>query len=215
MIKVTKPYKDDMIIPIFVSYTEGELCVDVYEEYYDIAELYCERFKDDYFSDTALQFLCDNIKPIGYYRIDDALDYYLVFKNEECASFEVNPDVVDIEDAFFVSDPTEFEAEEIKKYGQPASLIIKDGSIIAICAANYLIEDEDEEVELAVEVLPDYRGRGYAKDVLFHMMKKIHLMGKIPVYRASRYNTASIATAKSCGFKNIGKEYYYNCYQEE
>ncbi len=202
-----------MIIPISVAMIEDELNIDVYKEYLPIAETYVEKYEGRYFSDEALLFLSDNIKPEGYIREDAPTDYYIVFCTDKKLSVDI--DVVDIGSAVYETDETEFEADIIRAQGQPASLIIRNGRIAAIAAANYFIDDDEDEVELAVETLCDFRGMGYGKGVLSDMVNKVIGMGKIPTYRASRFNTASIATAESCGFKEIGKEYYYNCYKEE
>ena len=213
MINITKPYKDDMIIPISVSMIRNELNIDVYKEYLEVAEEYLVKFKNRYFTDEALSFLSNSIQPRGYERTDDPCEYYIVMASEKAYVSDI--ETVDIENAVYSVDETEFEADIIKENDQPASLIIEDGRIAAIAAANYLIEDDDDEFELAVETLPCYRGKGYAKAVLGDMTAKVLKMGKLPTYRASRYNEASLATAKSCGFYEIGYEYYYNCYKEE
>lgn len=214
MITITKPYKEDMIIPITVSMIGDELNITVYKEFLSVAQEFKERFDGRYFSPEALRFLADEIECEGYTRYDPYDEYYLVFStNEKCNI--INNKVVDIENAVFYEDATEFEADIIKAEGEPASLIIEKGSIAAIAAANYFIEEDEEEVELAVETLPEYRGRGYGSSVLCQMINKVLDMGKIPTYRASVFNKASIATAKKCGFAEIGKEFYFNCYKEE
>ena len=213
MITITKPYKEDMIIPISVSLINDELNIDVYCEFLSVAEKYQRDFVGRYFSEEALSFLNSNIEAEGYVRYDDPQEYYVVFEGRSVVN--TDREVLDIEDAVYDFDETEFEADVIKKEGQPASVIIEDGHIAAISAANYFIDDDEDEVELAVETLPEYRGRGYARAVLCHMAHKVICMGKTPTYRASCFNKASVATALSCDFREIGKEYYYNCYKEE
>ncbi|MBE6573957.1 MAG: GNAT family N-acetyltransferase [Ruminococcaceae bacterium] len=216
MINIVKPYKDDMIIPMTVSQFDDGIRIDVYEEYIDIAEEYEQSFKDDYFSDAALLFLTERIRPKGYMRYDDLYSYYLVYKMDDISELcDSDIPVQDIYDAQYVKDKTEFEADVIKENGQPASVIVKNGAIASIAAANYFIEDDEDEVELAVETLPEYRGRGYGKAVLCDMVKKVFKMGKYPTYRVSCFNEASIRTVEACGFKPIGKEYYINFYKEE
>ncbi len=214
MITITKPYKDDMIIPITVSMIGNELDITVYKEFLSVACEYEERFKGNYFSCEALKFLAEEIQCDGYTRYDPYDEYYLVFSaDKKCDN--ISDKVVDIENAVFLTDDTEFEADMIKAEGEPASLIIENGCIAAIAASNYFIEDDEEEVELAVETISEYRGRGYGSLVLGHLMNKILDMGKIPTYRVSVFNKASISTAKKCGFTEIGKEFYFNCYKEE
>lgn len=213
MITITKPYKDDMIIPISVNLFDEELKIDVYNEFLPLAHEYIKKFEGRYFSEEALEFLDKNIDVEGYARYDDALEYYIVFEGTNAKTSDI--ETVDIEIAEYITDETEFEADIIKEQGQPASLIVKEGRIAAISAANFFIEDDDKEVELAVETLPEFRGKGYAKAVLCDMARKVIELGKIPTYRVSCFNKPSIATALSSGFKEIGKEYYYNCYKEE
>ncbi len=202
-----------MIIPISVNLLNNELNIDVYKEFYSLAQEYAAKFDGRYFSAEALSFIDENIDIEGYVRYDDALEYYIVFEGTNAKKSNIK--TVDIENAVYVSDETEFEADVIKENGQPASLIIEGGRIAAISAANYFVEEDEDEVELAVETLSEFRGMGYAKAVLCDMAHKVIKMGKIPTYRVSCFNKASIATALSCGFQEIGKEYYYNCYKEE
>lgn len=216
MINIVKPYKDDMIIPMTVSQFGNEVNIDVYEEFLDAAKEFEATFKDDYFSDAALLFLTKKICPKGYVRYDDLYRYYLVYAMEDISELcDSDIPVQDIYDAEYVKDETEFEADVIKENGQPASVIVKNGAIASISAANYFIEDDEDEVELAVETIRRYRGRGYGKAVLCDMVKKVFMMGKYPTYRVSCFNEASIRTVESCGFKPVGKEYYINFYKEE
>ncbi len=217
MINITKPYKDDMIIPFCVTLEADNISIDVYDEYYDLALRYEKEFFEDYFSESALGFIHENISKNlkGYTRYDDAFEYYHVMKIKDKNRIpDTSVKVTDIKDALYVRDDTEFEVDVIKENEQPASLIVVDQSIAAVAAANYFIEEDDNEVELAVETLPNFRGQGYAKAVLCDMAKKVFDMEKIPVYRVSCFNDASIKTALSSGFEFVGKEYYYNCYKE-
>lgn len=214
MINITKPYKEDLLIPLSVSLFGNELNIDVYEEFFEVAQDYEKNYVGNYFSKEALDFLAANIKIDGYVRYDDIYDYYLVYATNRSVGYK-NDIVCDIEDAEFHTDDTEFEASVIKDQGEPASLIVKNGRIAAIAAANYFVCDDDEEVELAVETIPEFRGRGYAKAVLSHMTDKMLAEGKTVTYRTSASNLPSIATALSCGFIEVGKEYYFNCYKEE
>lgn len=215
MINTVKPYKDDMIIPLTVSCFGDDVSIDVYEEYVEIAREYEASFRDDYFSDAALEFLNSRISPEGYVRYDDIREYLCVYMMEDiCELCDSNITATDIYDAEYEVDETEFEADVIKENGEPASVIIDNGRIASIAAANFFVEDDDE-VELAVETLPEYRGRGYAKAVLCDMVKKVFAMGKYPSYRVSCFNNSSIRTVEACGFKAVGREYYMNFYKEE
>ncbi|MBR5514629.1 MAG: GNAT family N-acetyltransferase [Clostridia bacterium] len=215
MINIVKPYKDDMIIPISVSFFE-DIEIDVYGEYYDIAKEYQKKYSKNPFSPEALNFLYSNIKPYGYKSYEEDKEYYLVYAMDDISCLnDSDIQATDIYSASYVTDETEFEADVIKEKGEPASVIVENGRIVSIAAANYFIEEDDDEVELAVETLPEYRGKGYAKAVLCDMIKKVFAMGKYPTYRVSCFNKASVKTVESCGFRQIGKELYLNFYKEE
>lgn len=203
-----------MLIPLTVTSTGNQIKIDVYQEFYGVAKEYLENYKEEYFGDEALKFLSERIIIDGYTRYDDILEYYHVMRADvrPCCDFD---NVVDIENAEFQQDETDFEAEIIREECQPASLIVDNGRIAAISSSNYFIEEDEDEVELAVETLPEYRGRGYGKAVLSHMTGKVMDMGKIPTYRVSSFNRASVATAKSCNYNEIGKEYYIIYYKED
>lgn len=214
MIRITKPYKDDLLMPVCLAYTNNELTIDVYQEYLDVAKEFTERFNSDYFSKEALEYLSNSIKISGYERLDDIYEFYYLFATDKKQKVMLDS-VIDVYEAEFNIDNTDFEVEEIIKQRQPASVIVEDKMIAAIASSNYFIEDDDTEVELAVETIPAFRERGYGKAVLCDMVNKVIDMNKIPTYRVSCFNKASISTAKSCGFVEIGKEYYLNYYKEE
>ncbi len=216
MINITKPYKDDMILPVCVYERNGEVSADCYRKYLTITKKYIKKYKDDLFSDAALLYLDSAVKKKikGYSRYDEYNEYYLLYTLFDCSTLP-KEDCVRcdfITDAKFTRDLTDFEVDEIIKNRQPAFVVVEDDKIVAICAANYFIEDDEKEVELAVETAQAYRGRGYATALLTKMSRYILEMGKTPVYRVSRFNSASIATVEKCGYKCIGKEFYYNCY---
>ena len=222
MINITKPYKDDMIIPFFVQKTESEeINIDVYEPFYDIAAEFENRFLGEWFSDKALRYVDESLHPelekSGYYRENPFNEWYAVYKLFSYGDMPQTPNiaVTDISRASYDIDETTFEADLIRESGQKASVIVVDGKIASICAENFFDDDCEKEIELAVETVPEFRKMGFAKAVLCDMSRRVLKMGKFPTYRTSRFNTASVSCAESAGFRLIGKEYYYNCYKGE
>jgi len=61
--------------------------------------------------------------------------------------------------------------------------------------------------EAGVETLADFRGRGYAKDVVAGWARLVQFMGAIPLYRTSWENTASQAVAKKLSLLSYGADF--------
>lgn len=62
--------------------------------------------------------------------------------------------------------------------------------------------------EAGVETLPDFRGRGYAKDVVAGWARSVRRMGAIPLYSTSWENMASQALAKKLGLALFGADFH-------
>ena len=65
---------------------------------------------------------------------------------------------------------------------------------------NYRILDGREEMDIGVEVDPDYRGRGIAAALVQKMCAEAISQGKKPVWAHAETNAGSMHTALRCGF---------------
>lgn len=62
--------------------------------------------------------------------------------------------------------------------------------------------------EVGVYTKKEFRGRGFAKDVVFALTREILASGRWPLYVVSRHNAASIAVCQALGYQYSGKSEY-------
>jgi GNAT superfamily N-acetyltransferase len=70
----------------------------------------------------------------------------------------------------------------------------------AFCGAAFSAALCSKEVDIGVEVHPDYRQRGIATALVGRMCNEIVSQGKKPVWAHAAHNTGSMRTAARCGF---------------
>ena len=64
-----------------------------------------------------------------------------------------------------------------------------------------------EAHEAGVETLPDFRGKGYAKDVAAQWAQRVRAVGAIPLYSTSWENNASQAVARKLRLECYGADF--------
>lgn len=62
--------------------------------------------------------------------------------------------------------------------------------------------------EVGVYTKKEFRGRGFAKDVVFALTREILASGRWPLYVVSRHNAVSIAVCQALGYQYSGKSEY-------
>jgi hypothetical protein len=77
---------------------------------------------------------------------------------------------------------------------QPFLALVEEGRAVSVCRS---VRITPAAHEAGVETLPDFRGKGYAKDVVAGWARSVQSMGALPLYSTSWENTASQAVAKS------------------
>lgn len=90
-----------------------------------------------------------------------------------------------------------FEARE------PRMAVIEDGIVVSICFSSRLTE---RAAEAGVETLEEYRGRGYAPQVVAAWARSVRDTGRIPLYSTSWDNLASQAVARKLGLVQYGAD---------
>ncbi len=76
---------------------------------------------------------------------------------------------------------------------QPFVALVEGGRAVSVCRSVRITADAHEA---GVETLPDFRGRGYAKDVMSAWARLVEAAGAIPMYSTSFGNSASQAVAR-------------------
>jgi len=88
---------------------------------------------------------------------------------------------------------------------QPFVALIEEGRAVSVCRS---VRITSEAHEAGVETLPDFRGKGYAKDVVAGWARLVQSMGAIPLYSTSWENTASQAVAKKLHLIPYGADFH-------
>lgn len=88
---------------------------------------------------------------------------------------------------------------------QPFLAIVEEGRAVSVCRS---VRITPAVHEAGVETLPDFRGKGYAKDVVAGWARFVQSLGAVPLYSTSWENTASQAVAKKLRLALYGADFH-------
>jgi RimJ/RimL family protein N-acetyltransferase len=88
---------------------------------------------------------------------------------------------------------------------QPFLAIVEEGRAVSVCRSVRITPDAHEA---GVETVHDFRGRGYATDVVAGWARLVRSRGVIPLYSTSWENTASQAVAKKLRLSLYGADFH-------
>jgi RimJ/RimL family protein N-acetyltransferase len=88
---------------------------------------------------------------------------------------------------------------------QPFVALVEESRAVSVCRS---VRVTPAAHEAGVETLPDFRGKGYAKDVVAGWARLVQSMGAIPLYSTSWENTASQAVAKKLHLILYGADFH-------
>jgi len=88
---------------------------------------------------------------------------------------------------------------------QPFFALVEDGRAVSVCRS---VRITPAAHEAGVETLPDFRGKGYAKDVVAGWARAVRSLGATPLYSTSWENTASQTVAKKLGLAPYGADFH-------
>jgi ribosomal protein S18 acetylase RimI-like enzyme len=111
--------------------------------------------------------------------------------------------VITEKDAELLRDGFEDLIEELSTW-QPFVAIVEGYRAVSVCRS---VRITPEAHEAGVKTLPDFRGRGYAKDVAAEWARRVSAIGAIPLYSTSWENNASQAVARKLGLKCYGADF--------
>jgi GNAT superfamily N-acetyltransferase len=86
---------------------------------------------------------------------------------------------------------------------QPFVVLIEENGAVSVCRS---VRITPEAHEAGVETLPDFRGKGYAKDVVAEWARLVRAAGAVPMYSTSWDNKASQAVARKLHLKCYGAD---------
>lgn len=88
---------------------------------------------------------------------------------------------------------------------QPFVSLVEKNRAVSICRS---VRITPEAHEAGLETLPDFRGKGYAKDITAEWARRVLAVGAIPLYSTDWENTASQAVARKLGLKCYGTDFH-------
>ncbi len=88
---------------------------------------------------------------------------------------------------------------------QPFIALVEQNRAVSVCRS---VRITPQAHEAGVETLPDFRGRGYAKEVTTEWARLVRATGAVPLYSTSWGNTASQAVARKLELKCYGTDFY-------
>ena len=111
-------------------------------------------------------------------------------------------DVVRItkENVHILKDSFKYMLSELE-YWEPCFVKFVDGKVASICFSSRIANTSHEA---GLETMPDFRGRGYALEVVAAWADAIYEMKRIPIYSTSWNNTSSQSVAKKLGCELYG-----------
>lgn len=88
---------------------------------------------------------------------------------------------------------------------QPLIALFEQNRAVSVCRS---VRITPEAHEAGVETLPDFRGKGYAKEVTAEWARRVQATGAVPLYSTSWENTASQAVARKLELQCYGTDFH-------
>ncbi len=88
---------------------------------------------------------------------------------------------------------------------RPFVAIVEEGRAVSVCRS---VRITPAAHEAGVETLPDFRGQGYAQDVVAGWARLVRALGAVPLYSTSWENNASQAVAKKLHLVLYGTDFH-------
>jgi RimJ/RimL family protein N-acetyltransferase len=85
----------------------------------------------------------------------------------------------------------------------PLFAMMHDGAAVAVCGS---VRRTSAAHEAGVETVPEFRGRGFASEVVAAWARAVRELGVIPLYSTSWSNLASRAVARKLGLRLFGSD---------
>ena len=86
---------------------------------------------------------------------------------------------------------------------EPLFAMLHEGAAVAVCAS---VRRTPAAHEAGVETVPEFRGRGFAGDVVAAWARAVHDLGVVPMYSTSWSNGASRAVARKLRLRLFGSD---------
>jgi RimJ/RimL family protein N-acetyltransferase len=126
------------------------------------------------------------------------------YRFAECPEPERRPLALTPGDAAMLRGGFQDFVEELPDW-QPFLALLEGGRAVSVCRS---VRITPEAHEAGVETLPEFRGRGYARDVVAGWALVVRSLGAVPLYSTSWENAASQAVARKLGLMQYGADFH-------
>ncbi len=197
--------------PVITVYSFFEKCASEFES----------KFNEDLLSANALKWLDDKIsatvKEIGYIHVKNPINHLCEFeigKRVEIDRSAVLGKLEILEPGNRLEGVDSSYFDDVNFDDTVAAVCVVDDKIVSVALTND-IEFTDESVEISVETIPSYEGKGYGTAVVAELCNYYIERGVKVKYECAKTNDASVKIALKCGFDLLGERYSYVCYAIE
>ncbi len=202
----------DIAVPVHIEQFNGETKIFAYPFAKDLCEEYEARYSDNLFSDEALDFIRKGCK---------AFREELRYKEEKhpknwgynftCSNFSASEDIKceRIRRDGKYKNLTTFNISECLAYERVIYAVVKEGQMISVAVTSEAVKDAEEYIEIGTETAVGYRQMGYSTATVRALGEFLTAKGLKVLYKCHHENLASAKVARSAGFSEAGKFFYY------
>ena len=202
----------DIAVPVHIEEFEGDVKIFSYPSVESMCNELENKFSDNMFSDTALDFIrsgCENFRTeLGYKEEKYPKNWGYNFI---CDTEHINEDnfAERIRRDGKYKNLTTFNIRDCLAYERVIFAIVKDGQIVSVAVTCESLQKGADWVEIGTETAVGYRGNGYSTMAVKALSAFLIQKGYRVLYKCHHMNGASCSVAKSAGFKQVGRFYYY------
>lgn len=208
---------DDVIFPFTMTERGGEYTFRSFDFLKEKIRPIIEKYDDPFCAECREEIdkaIFPDIDALGYEKQDVCDEWYYIYGSDHSVkASEIEIEMLTSESKIGDIEFEETDLAEALEYSQLCTAVRKDEKIVSVCVENFL--DNEREVEVSVETLPEYRGKGYASACLAYMTNLLVEDAREVLYMCSCNNKASIRTAERAGLDILGKNYYYVCQKKD
>lgn len=202
----------DIAVPIHVEVMKGETKIFAYPSAKELCEEYEKRFAEDLFSDAALDFLrdgCDNFRnELGYIEEKHPKNWgYNFICDANKASEDITCERIRRDRKY--KNLTTFNIAECVAYERVIYAVVKEGQIVSVAVTSESVSEAKDIIEIGTETAVGYRNNGYSAAAVRALSEFLCTKGLRVLYKCHHENVASAAVARSSGFDEVGKFFYY------
>jgi hypothetical protein len=205
----------DIAVPfsLAVSGPEAEPKIRVYPSLRPQAEEFVEKFNGRFFSGEAIAwavkafggFLTEHGFEIG----EESEDYFINYRLEKTSDTAVQPFTRRIGRVGKLQNLTGYDIDALEQFECLCFATVIDGKIVsAACTNSPVTEDMEGGIEIGVETVPEFGGKGYGTSNAAALASELASRGCTALYECASRNTASMKLIAGLGGVEYAKNYY-------